>query len=134
MARKPRRTPAEPPAPEAAAPPFDGPMLVAVLRRGDQAEIRRAYRQVFGGEVGRLVLAHALKEAGVGVVRPRDMGAEERAYMDGAAFAVLSIAELADFDQASVLVGLASGVIEGTRDDRSANFPRGGSGPDEDEF
>lgn len=113
---------------------IDRAALIAALRRSDEAAIRRAYAQVFRGETGRLVLAHMLKEAGVGFGRPRDMGGSERAFMDGCAFAVIGTAKLAGFDQVSVLLAAFTDEIEGPTNDRSGAYGPHADTDDDDPY
>lgn len=96
--------------------------LAARLRAapGRPEEVAQAYAIVFGGPLGRFVLAHILREAKVGEQRSRDLGGKARAFMDGAAFVALAIAEHAKFDAAAVAVSLLddSEPLRGRDDER----------------
>lgn len=93
---------------------------------GEPEAVAQAYGHVFGSALGRFVLGHILREAKLGERRPRDLGFEARAYMDGAAFVALAIAEHAQFDAAAVAVSLLdpSDDLKGRDDERSEHYGR----------
>jgi hypothetical protein len=97
---------------------FDGPRLIAGVRRGDEALIAEAYRVTFGNELGRTVLLHALGFVGR-VAHPRDVMTEAQAnWANGRAAAVLEIAGLAGFDPVAVAAAGLTQTLEGERHDR----------------
>lgn len=77
--------------------------LAARLRAGDDEALTQAYGICFGGQVGRIVLAHILRTAGLGKSRNHEIGLEGRAYEDGRLDNALEIARRAGFDQAAVI-------------------------------
>jgi hypothetical protein len=111
-------------------PPPD--LLAQRLRDEDDRAIAEAYRRTFDGEVGRLVLAHILLTAGVGLSRGPDFGAEARAWVDGRQALAIEVMNLAKFDQPSAVATVLAGsnMMEGRdheRDDDRSGFSR----PDE---
>ena len=103
----------------------DALALIANLREGDPEAISRAYRAVFGSELGRQVLTHIAAEAGVGRRHGGDTDLYSVGYHQGGHDVALEILARAGFDQASLVSMVLSGQLEGRDDERAAN-PSGG--------
>lgn len=104
-------------------PDFDTHAVLAKLRGGDEEAMRQAYRIVFAGEFGRLVLADIAAQAGVG----RSFGAPELtahalAYHQGGHDVAVEILDRAGFDPASAVLMAMTGHLEG-RDDEHSSQP-----------
>lgn len=114
----------------------DHERLLADLQADDQAAVAYAYRQLFSGPMGRLVLTHQLHMAGVGQWRDRGMNALERAHLDGAAEQALRILDNAGFGPMSAAHLIAANTLEGQDHERSSGHDgrsgSGWSGPDEE--
>lgn len=101
--------------------------LLAQLRQGDEAAVARAYKDIFGTPIGRLVLMHLASANGVGAVRGPGLSPADRAYHDGRSDAALEIIATAGFDQASVAVMVIADNLEGQEhDDRDTADPEFG--------
>lgn len=98
--------------------------VLAALRRNDADALTQAYRVVFTGELGRLVLAHIAAEAGVGRRFGGGSSAVEIAYHQGGHDVGLEILERAGFDPASAVLMTMTGSLEGREDERSS-YPAG---------
>lgn len=94
--------------------------ILAALRSEEPGAMTQAYRQVFGGELGRLVLAHILAEAGVGRRFGGELTAQALAYHQGGHDVALEILDRAGFDPASAALLTITGSLEGRDDERSA--------------
>lgn len=105
---------------EAPAPPaFDAARLIADLRAGDEAAVRRAYLATFGTDLGRLVLTHHMAECGVG----NPLGPKKLKYAAGMHDGALKLAAMAGFDQSAINVAVISDNLEGRTDDEAFNHP-----------
>lgn len=118
--------------------PIDGERLLADLAAGNQEAVERAYRRVFDGQLGRLVLVHILAESGITTPRPAETDGQTRAHADGEVSCALRIARNAGFGDFSVALALTTGRMQGQdherrdhddgTDDRRDEF--GGPDPD----
>lgn len=105
---------------------FDTHAVLAKLRAQDDeagVAMAQAYRIVFGGELGRLVLADIAAQAGVG----RRFGSPELtphtlAYQQGGHDVACEILDRAGFDPPSVVLMTMTGHLEG-RDDELSSQP-----------
>jgi hypothetical protein len=108
------------------APEIDEVALAADVRRGDEVALGRAYRAVFGGPLGRLVLADFARACGVGARRGPGVTTEDRHYQAGMHDAALVIAAAAGVDQAALAVLAVTGKLEGSEDHDDGSSGRGG--------
>ena len=92
---------------------IDGRALIAQIRAGDEIALEAAYKQVFGTDIGRLVLAHHLSEMGVGA----NFGFDNLKYRAGRHDAALDLASKAGFDATTVSVAVLTDNLEGNTDD-----------------
>lgn len=100
----------------------DHARLMDDLKADDQRAVAYAYRKVFGGALGRLVLTHQLADAGVGQWREPKMGALERAHYDGEAAHALRMLDHAGFGSLSAAHLIAANSLEGQdHDGRNGN-------------
>jgi hypothetical protein len=99
---------------------FDRHAVLAKLRAGDEAAMAQAYRETFAGQVGRLVLADILMNAGVGRRFGGALRGEELAYHQGGHDVALEIMDRAGFDPASAALMTITGLLEGRDDERSS--------------
>lgn len=100
---------------------FDTFAVLADLRRGNEDALAQAYRIVFGTELGRLVLAHILAEAGIGRTFGSALTRDQMAYHQGAHDEGCRIRDRAGFDPASTVLLTMTGSLEG-RDDELSSF------------
>lgn len=92
---------------------FDSRRLIALVRSGDQAARKEAYRQVFGTTLGRQVLLDALATiGGIGMARTAETPAESN-HTNGRGWAVLQLAELAGFDPVAIAAAGMTQALEG---------------------
>jgi hypothetical protein len=96
----------------------DHARLVGDLKRDDPRAIAYAYAQVFGSQLGRLVLTHQLAEAGVGKVRGPGLSPEDSRYHDGRADQALQLLNRAGFGDVSAAHAVAADILEGQDHDR----------------
>lgn len=94
-------------------PAFDLERLLADLRKGDPAAIRAAYRQVFGGQLGRMVALHIASDCKIGSVRPEHLDPMTRASLDGEANAALRILANLGLDHFNAVAMVATESLEG---------------------
>lgn len=99
---------------------FDGHALIARLRAGDDEALNEAYRLVFGGEMGRLVLADLAREAGVGGKYGGHPDLYSVGYHQGGHDLAVDLMGRAGLDQASAITMVLNGRLEGSEDERSA--------------
>lgn len=98
---------------------IDAARLIAEVRRNDSDAIERAYRFVFGNDLGRLVLAHHMADCGVG----NTLGETNLKYRAGMHDGALQLALKAGFDQAAVAVAVLNDDLEErATDERSSTF------------
>lgn len=109
----------------------DPTALIFLLRQDDPGAIREAYRRTFSGDLGRVVLAHMLKDAGVGAVRGPEIPAEERGYHDGRADGAIMAMNLAGYDQPAAVVAVMTDEMKGEDDGGSRGDDGHGHGGDE---
>ncbi|MBX9707220.1 MAG: hypothetical protein K2X61_04720 [Caulobacteraceae bacterium] len=113
----------------------DHARLVADLEADDPEAIAWAYRRVFSGPVGKLILTHQLAEAGVGAIRGVNLTAEESRYHDGRADHALRVLTLAGYGRMSAAHAVAADILEGQDHDGHPNaHARAFSGPDADAY
>jgi hypothetical protein len=110
------------------APAFDMPLLIAQLREGEGTEagrsaVTRAYRMVFGSQVGRFVLLHHLMACGIGRRMGNECNDVQLRYAVGMMDAAITLANEAGYDEAALA---ASVLTEELGDER--NPPDGGFG------
>jgi hypothetical protein len=108
--------------------PFDAVKLIADIRAGDGEAMAQAYRATFGGDLGRLVLAHHLQECGVG----NALGDENLKYRAGRHDGALLLASKAGFDAVSIAVAVMTDQLEGNTDERSIDSGPGQQWGDSD--
>ncbi|PZQ63359.1 MAG: hypothetical protein DI570_09205 [Phenylobacterium zucineum] len=109
---------------------FDAHALIARLRQGDETARREAYLRIFGGDLGRYVLADIAASAGVGqrYAGPADLYALGE-HM-GAQHLALDILALAAFDEASVVSMVLTDQLEGPTYEPSASPSFADESPD----
>ena len=106
-------------------PAFDRLALLAELRANEPTARARAYRAVFGSDLGRFVIADHLADCGVGRAFQSPATADERAYQQGAHDAALKLMTLAGFDPSSAVLMVMTGDVEGHDDDGRSSGGRG---------
>lgn len=104
-----------------APPAFDAGRLIADLRAGKPEAFEQAYKNTFGNTLGRMVLASFMADCGVGrPFRALGLSDAELRYAVGVHDAALDLAVKAGFDQASVIVALATDQLEGSDENEPA--------------
>jgi hypothetical protein len=113
----------------------DHARLVADLEADDPEAIAWAYRRVFSGPVGKLILTHQLAEAGVGAFRGVNLTAEDSRYHDGRADHALRLLTLAGYGRMSAAHAVAADILEGQdHGPEPQSRPGTFSGPDTDAY
>ena len=121
---------------ETAQPPkFDVVKLAAQIRGSTDetqanALIDEAYRRVFAGDLGRLVLAHHLMICGVGSPFGADISDAELRYRIGRHDSAIELANMARQDAADLAVAVLSNELKEPEDERRNSWVP----PADDEF
>ena len=101
-------------------PAFDATRLAAEIRAGDAFALAQAFRHVFTGELGRLVLAAHARDCFVAQQIGPGQSADDLQYRAGLHDGALKLAQAAGYDQAALITTILANPIQEPEDhDRS---------------